>query len=318
MSPTASDPPASSPAAAGERRGEGARVTVVVITRNRVADTLRSLGHLVALPERPPIVLLDNASDDGTAAAVREAHPSVQVIELDRNLGGAARNIGVERAGTPYVAFSDDDSWWAPHALTRAADVLDAHPSVAAVTARTLVGEENREDPLNAELAESPLPTEPGLPGPAVLGFLACATVVRTSAYLEVGGFDERLLVGGEEELLACDLATRGWRIVYVADVVAHHHPSSQRSAHARRRIGIRNTLWFNWLRRPARSALRRTLYMARTVPRDSVSLGGFWDALRGAGWVLRARRVVPAHVEAQLRLLDEPQMTSSARRYVS
>ena len=303
---------------AADGPGLAGRLTVVMITRDRVREALRSLDELARLPERPPVILLDNGSRDGTAAAVRGAHPSVRVIDLGENLGGAARNIGVREAGTPYVAFSDDDSWWAPHSLARAADVLDAHPSVAAVTARTLVGEERREDPLNAELAASPLPAEPGLPGRPVLGFLACAVVVRASAFLDVGGFELRLGVGGEEELFACDLAGRGWRICYVPELVAHHHPSPLRDAHERRRAGIRNTLWFSWLRRPARSALRRTVHMARTAPRDAVSVGGFWDALRGAGWVWRHRRVLPDRVEAQLRLLDEPQMTSTARRYVS
>ena len=306
------------PEAAGEAGDLAGRLTVVMITHNRVAETLRSLDELARLPERPPVVVVDNASEDGTAAAVCGAHPAVRVIRLDENLGGAGRNLGVRAAGTPYVAFSDDDSWWAPGSLIAAADILDAHPSVAAVTARTLVGEEQKEDPLNAELADSPLPGEPGLPGPPVLGFLACAVVVRASAFLEVGGFEPRLEVGGEEELFACDLAGRGWRICYLPDLVAHHHPSRARDAHARRRAGIRNTLWFLWLRRPARSALRRTLYLVRTAPRDRVSLGGFLDALRGAPWVWRRRRVAPAHVERQLRLLDMPQMTSTARRYVS
>ena len=317
MAATATSDPAPAPGSSVHGPLAG-RLAVVMITRNRVADTLRSLAELARLPDRPPVIVMDNASEDGTAAAVRRAHPSVRVIELEDNLGGAARNVGVREAGTPYVAFADDDSWWAPHSLTRAADILDAHRTVAAVTARTLVGEDEREDPLNAELAGSPLPAEPGLPGPRVLGFLGCATVVRTSAFLEAGGFEPRLVVGGEEELLACDLASRGWRLCYVPDLVVHHHPSPARDAHARRRAGIRNTLWFLWLRRPARSALRRTLYLARTVPRDSVSPGGFWDALRGAAWVWRRRRVVPRQVEEELRLLDMPQMTSDARRYVS
>jgi GT2 family glycosyltransferase len=164
---------------------------------------LTTLGHLRALPEKPKIVVVDNASSAGTVEAVRHRYPGVEVIPLDENRGAAGCNVGVKCVDTPYVAFSDDDSWWAPGSLARAADLLDAHARLGLLAAGTLVGPEEREDPICAEMATSPLPAESDLPGPPVLGFLACAAVVRRSAYLEVGGFDPRLLIGGEEELLA-------------------------------------------------------------------------------------------------------------------
>ncbi len=167
-------------------------------------------------------------------------------------------------------------------------------------------------------MAHSPLPPDPDLPGPPVLGFLGCAAVMRRSAYLEAGGYDQRLLIGGEEELLAVDLACNGWGLAYVEDMVVHHHPSTVRDAHARRRLGIRNTLWFTWLRRPVPSALRRTVGLLRTFPRDTVSLAGLVDALRGLPWVVRARQVVPPRVESMLRALDKPQLESESRQYVS
>lgn len=289
-----------------------------MMTRDRAAEVLRTLGELAALPERPRVTVLDNASGDGTAAAVRAAHPGVRTVALRRNAGAAARNIGVRAARAPFVAFADDDSWPAAGSLRRAADLLDAHPRLAVVTARILVGPQEREDPINAELAASPLARVGGLPGHPLLSFLAGASVVRRAAFLAVGGFEPRLLAGGEEELLGADLAAAGWGMAYVPELIVHHHSSPARDAHDRRRVGIRNTLWFAWLRRPPRSALRRTLTLARTVPRDRVSALGFADALRGAPWVLRNRRVLPAHVERGLRALEPSQRSSRARRYVS
>jgi N-acetylglucosaminyl-diphospho-decaprenol L-rhamnosyltransferase len=106
--------------------------------------------------------------------------------------------------------------------------------------------------------------------------------------------------------------------MAYVPSVVAHHHASRLRDPHLRRRHGIRNTLWFTWLRRPVPSALRRTVRLLRQVPRDAVSLGGVSEAVRGLPWVVRERRVVPAEVERGYALLEEMQLTSKARRYVS
>ncbi|WP_199785913.1 glycosyltransferase family 2 protein, partial [Streptomyces sp. AA4] len=115
------------------------RTSVVVITHNRRDQLRETLKHLVALPERPPILVVDNASSDGTADLVARDFPSLRLIRLDQNLGAVGRNIAVREVTTPYVAFCDDDTTWQPGSLTRAADVLDAHPGLGSVTGRCLV-----------------------------------------------------------------------------------------------------------------------------------------------------------------------------------
>lgn len=293
------------------------RVTVVMVTRDRAAWALAAAGALRELPERPRVIVVDDASSDATADRMRRAHGDVEVIALDENRGGAGRTVGVLQARTPYVAFADDDSRWESGALKRAADVLDRHPRVGVLAARIIVDEHGAEDPICADMAGSPLPRPADLPGPPVVGFMACGVVVRRDAYLQVGGFEPRLLIGGEEELLATDLMAAGWELVYV-DTVTAHHDAAPRDSHARRRVGIRNTLWTTWLRRPWPAALRRTGLILGRLPRDRVSLAGLADAVGGLPWVLGARRVVPAHVERRLRIMDDVQFRSGARRYVS
>ena len=201
-------------------------VSVVVASRNRRAELLATIPRHEA-----PVVLVDNASTDGTAAAVRQAHPEVTVLALDRNEGAYARTRGVARAGTPFVAFADDDSWWAPGDLARAVAIMRAHPRLAVLNARILVGPEERLDPVCTEMAASPLGTPPDLPGPALLGFVACGALVRTDAFDAVGGFDSVVRFPGEEERLALDLAAAGWGLAYVDSVTVHHHPSPRRDA---------------------------------------------------------------------------------------
>lgn len=115
------------------------RTTVVVITHNRRDDLMHTLDRLAELPERPPVIVVDNASQDGSAEAVRRRHPHVRLLEPGRNLGAVGRNLAARLVSTPYIAFCDDDSWWDPGSLAGAADLLDAHPRLAAVTARILV-----------------------------------------------------------------------------------------------------------------------------------------------------------------------------------
>lgn len=281
------------------------RVAVVVVTRNRLPELLTTLGKLRALPERPRVIVVDNDSSDGTVETVRRRCAEVEVVALKENLGAAGRNAGVERVDAPYVAFSDDDSWWEPGALKRAADTFDAHPGLGLLAGRILVGPREKEDPVCAEMASSPLARDPSLPGPPVLGFLACAAVVRRAAYLEIGGFDPRMMIGGEETLLAADLAAAGWRLAYVEDVVAHHHPSAIRDRRSRKRNTIRNDLWFAWLRRPLPTAALRTVLVARDALRDADVRAALIAALRALPWALRRRRVLPRRVENDLRTLD-------------
>jgi GT2 family glycosyltransferase len=291
------------------------------MTWNRRPEAVAAVSRLLALPERPRVVVVDNGSSDGTVDALRRAfggEPRLDVLALDHNAGAVARNIGVRRLGTPYAAFSDDDTWWEPGSLSAAADALDGAAGLAVVTARILVEPGGAEDPIVAELRNSPVEGPEWLPGPALGSFLAGASVVRSEAFLAAGGFSPRLWLGGEEELLAADLAAAGWELCYLPHLVVHHQASQQRDSHHRRRVGLRNTLWFTWLRRPFLAALRRTVHLARTVPRDWVSAAAFLDAARGAGWVVRERRVLPPHAEARFAALEASQATSTARRYVS
>jgi GT2 family glycosyltransferase len=280
------------------------RVTVVVMTRDRRDELLRTLGNLRDLSGDVPVVVVDNGSGDGTPDAVRRHFPDVAVVALGENRGAGARTLGARRATTPYVAFSDDDSWWAPGALKRAADLLDATPDLGLVAGRTLVGPAERADPLSAELARSPLPTDAALPGPRVLGFLACAAVVRRDAFLAAGGFHPVVFFLGEETVLALDLAAAGWALCYVDDVVAHHHPRPGPPRPGRRRLQLRNALLSTWLRRPAAVAARDTWRLARDGVTDPDARGALLDAARRLPAALAARRPVPPHVEADVRRL--------------
>jgi GT2 family glycosyltransferase len=287
------------PPAADERR-----VSVVIATRDRRAKLLRALDRLAALPEHPPLIVVDNGSRDGSAAAVRRAHPAAEVVELAENRGAAARNLGAELARTPYVAFSDDDSWWEPEALREAERLLDEHPEIGLLAARILVGPGQRLDPTCATMARSPLTGASTLPGPRVLGFVACGAVVRRKAFLEVGGFERRLGIGGEEELLALELASAGHELAYADRIVAHHHPTGGPRPGRGRNV-VRNRLLVTWLRRPALSALRATwCLLARREGARDAALGAA-DAIRAAGWIRRERRPVGASLERALRALE-------------
>ncbi len=285
--------------------GTDGRVTVAVITRDRPAAVLRTVDALTALPERPPVIVVDNSSDDSTLEALRHRPPAVRVLKPARNTGALGRNLAVRRAETPYVAFSDDDSWWTEGALRQAADLFDRHPRLGLLAARTLVGPDRTEDPFNAVLAASPLPREPDLPGRPVLGFLACACVVRRDAYLRAGGYHPLLFFGGEETLLAYDLAADGWGVTYEPSLTARHHPASG-GRDGRDDLLRRNELLTFWLRRPLPAALRATARLtAAAATGEPGARRALHETVVRLPAALARRRPLPPDVESAIRLLE-------------
>ena len=282
------------------------RISVVVLTHDRPRELRRALRELRRLPEQPPIIVVDNASRPGVVEAVVREFDGVELVRCDENRGAAGRNAGVARVRTPYVGFCDDDTWWAPGALARAADLLDTHRDVGAISACVLVGDDERVDPTCEAMAMSPLDST-GLPGPALFSFMAGAAVMRASAYREVGGYEPRLFLGAEEWLMGMDLAVRGWRLVYVHDVVTHHHPSSSaRDPTARRIAYARNRLWIAWMRLPLASAWQVTMREMRHAAGLGLLRPALRQALLGLPWALRRRSVVPDRVHEMYRVVYE------------
>src|SRR5690554_5707040 len=197
---------------------EDARVSIVVLTFNRRARVLSLLRRLQDLHGDWPVIVVDNGSEDGTAAAVSADFPSVLLIRARRNLGAAARNIGAAYVHTPYIAFCDDHVQWDPDALERGVSLLDASPDIAVLSTSVRSGVDMGVDyahGVEGECCDADAPL-----GSTFQNFLAGACIVRTRAFCEVGGYWPPLFSGGEETLMALDLAERGWRIVYAGDVI--------------------------------------------------------------------------------------------------
>ncbi|MDX6239479.1 MAG: hypothetical protein QOG10_4294 [Kribbellaceae bacterium] len=272
-------------------------VTTVVVSRNRRDELLDTLPR-----HHRPVILIDNASTDGTATAVSKSVPDVHVVRRSKNLGAPGRNVGVRLAETPYIAFADDDSWWEPDSIEAAVTMLDTHPRIGLLAARILLHADEREDPLCRVMASSPLPAPPNLPGTPVLGFAACAAVVRRTAFLSAGGFDSVVFFGGEETRLAIDLAAGGWQLCYDPRLVVHHYPSARREGElTRSTLLARNELLTAVMRRPWPVVLRTTGRFARSA----TGRRGLLQAIPRFPSAMSNRRRIPANLETRLRMLD-------------
>ena len=109
------------------------RLSVVVITWNERNELVRCLEALDAYPASggQEVIVVDNASSDGTPDIVRERFKQVTLVENDRNLGvTTARNEGLRIAEGRYVAMLDSDAYVQAHALETLCRFLDENRDV--------------------------------------------------------------------------------------------------------------------------------------------------------------------------------------------
>lgn len=104
------------------------------ITREAVASVLACAGTL-----RIEVIVVDNASTDGSVAALREAFPQVTVIDAGYNGGYAwGNNQGISCARGRYILVLNPDSLMHPGTLEAALSYMEAHPEVGLLGARVL------------------------------------------------------------------------------------------------------------------------------------------------------------------------------------
>jgi GT2 family glycosyltransferase len=115
------------------------RLSIVIVSFNTRADLERCLASLFAAPPSAPhdIIVVDNASRDGSAAAVRARWPSVRVIEQERNTGfSAANNVGIRSTRGEMLLLLNSDCVVGAGAVDTLLARLAAHPTAAAAGPR--------------------------------------------------------------------------------------------------------------------------------------------------------------------------------------
>jgi GT2 family glycosyltransferase len=205
----------------GEPMSPGMRVSVVIPTYRRPDLLARCLAALAAQtfdPAEYEILVCDDANVEGTRqqveALARTVRPTVRYLPVTGHHGpAAARNVGWRSAGSPVIAFMDDDTIPDPHWLAAAGGVFDRDPDLAAVTGQVIVPLPPR--PTDYERNES---------GLATAEFVTANCFVRRTALEAVGGFDERFRAAWREDSdLQFNLLERGLKVLKVPEAVVVH-----------------------------------------------------------------------------------------------
>ena len=189
-------------------------ISVIIVsynTRQMTLDCLHALSAGLA-GLNAEVWVVDNASADGSAEAIRAAFPEVHVIDNPMNAGfGAANNLALKQATGEFLLLLNTDAFAAPGAVAALVEYLKAHPKAGIAGPRLL----NADGSLQRSCYRYPSPARAWLENTGLSGLLArhpilgdysawahdqeqavewvigACLLVRREAYVQAGGFDE-------------------------------------------------------------------------------------------------------------------------------
>jgi GT2 family glycosyltransferase len=231
-------------------------LSIVLPTYNRRDVVLATLHRLYGLGDEvrgAEIIVVDNASTDGTAGAIAQRFPAA-CMPLKQNLGACAKALAADIARGELVVFLDDDSYPRPGTLTAMRAHLDRDPKLGAVSCHAHLPDGRRECCAFPNV------------------FIGCGVGFRRTALAAAGGLDRTLFMQAEEYDLSFRLIHAGFD-VRTCDDLHVEHLKSPTARTSRRAVffDTRNNLWLT----------------ARYLPDDLSAI--YWaDWRQRYGWLAR------------------------------
>ena len=289
-------------------------LSIVIVNYNSGDYTAQCLDSIrtVAPALRYDIVLVDNASPDGSADWLAEHYPEVQLIRSPENRGIAGgNNLGIRASHGRYVLLLNNDTLVLPGMLERAAAYLDEHPDVGGVGGNLLNADGSfqsayvsfhtlRQELLIAtklgQLFCSYYPSHPPTNQVREVAWMSTAFMAfRREALEQVGLVDEAFFIYSDETDLQYRLHQAGWKILYLPDLRTVHFGGKSLNPWRRRHLVYRGKLlFFQKHYAPWRTLLLRLLYVA---------ISGAKLPIWGLAWLLppwrqRARNELASNVK--------------------
>ncbi len=248
-------------------------ISIVIATHNRrdvLLDTLARLEKLRMEGNDLEVLVVDNASRDGSADAVRHEFPRVRLFPLHSNRGAVAKNIALAQARGRYVLFLDDDSFPTASSLKRLVTHFDEDPRLGAAVFQVTLPDGSRESSAYPDV------------------FIGCGTAFRHRALDLVGGLPSDFFMQAEEYDLSLRLINAGWRIRHFDDLHVTHlkTPGSRRSDRVTL-CDVRNNLRLTvrhfpvqWITPYAVDWMRRYWWIAQSTGQTAAFRRGLFEGL--------------------------------------
>lgn len=278
------------------------KVAAVVVNHNSgklLEECLAALANQSFRPKK--IIVVDNASTDGSADNIEIRYANTKLIRLNRNVGFAeGNNIAVaETVDCDWLALVNPDAFVESSWLQSLLDRVASYPEYAFFGSRMLSGQDRaRFDGVGDVYHVSGAHWRRGhgivekgryLESKEIFASCAAAALYRREAFVEVGGFDASFFCYAEDVDLGFRLRLRGYKCLYVSDAVVYHVGSAITGRRSDFTVyhGHRNLVWTYFKNMPGPLFW---LYLPQHLLLNLVSI--VWFALRGqARVILRAKR---------------------------
>lgn len=201
--------------------------------RDLLADCIRSVQQQGPGCE---IILVDNGSQDGSAAYVREQFPQVRLVPLGENLGFTGGNIeGLRHAGGDYILLLNNDARLADGFLAAMLQAMESDPELGICAAKIIVDGSDRLDSIGDLFTTAFTGTKVGMDRPHHLyqerrylhGGCAAAALYRRSMLDQIGFLDPDFFLNHEDTDLNLRAWLAGWKCLYLPEAVAYHKVST-------------------------------------------------------------------------------------------
>lgn len=281
----------------GENNMTQPYIVTVILNTNRRDDTLACIASLTESHySNHSIIVLDNASTDGSVEAIQEKFPAVQIISLEENKGYAGNNnVGIAAAvaqGADWVFVLNEDTILDPDCLNQLVLVGESDPSIGIVgpmvyhydepTVIQSAGGQMNQHLEAVHIAQNEEDKGQFVQPRPVDWISGCAILVRRPLIEQVGMIDERFFYYWEETEWCLRAGRAGWRIMHVPDARLWHkgvqrdyRPSANVTYYSTRN----RLLMLAKHQASLRTRLRAWLQIARTL--TSWTIKPKWRAMR-------------------------------------
>ncbi len=210
----------------------------VIIVSYQTADLIGPcLSSVISQKEcRQEIIVVDNASTDGSSVFIADNFPGVRLISNTKNLGfAAANNQALPHCQGSYLLFLNPDTILQDGCLAAAITFMNSHPELGLAGLKILNPDGSDQESISYQYLSQRYTSGElaGLPG-KIAAVMGAAMIAPREAINTVGGFDADFFLYGEDEDLCLRLRRRGFLIGYIPGArVIHYHGQSERRATA-------------------------------------------------------------------------------------